>query len=70
VLNGGAYIENEIHEVFLAIREIDVERLVLDPVEVTAAVLVNPEEIESYDVVPHDEEYALLRDAIEPKRVD
>jgi hypothetical protein len=60
VLNGGAYIENEFHEVFLVIREIDVDRLVLDPIEVAAAVLVKPEEIERYDVVPHDEEYALL----------
>jgi hypothetical protein len=32
--------------------------------EVAAAVLVKPEEIERYDVVPHDEEYALLRGAI------
>jgi isopentenyldiphosphate isomerase len=64
VLNDGAYIENEFHEVFLAIREIDVGQLVLDPLEVAAAVLVNPEEIERYDVVPHDEEYALLRGAI------
>jgi len=64
VLNGGAYIENEFHEVFLAIREIDVERFVLNQMEVAAAVLVKPEEIERYDVVPHDEEYALLRGAI------
>jgi isopentenyldiphosphate isomerase len=62
VLNEGAYIENEFHEVFLVVREIEVEQLVLDPLEVAAAVLVNPEEIERYDVVPHDEEYALLRE--------
>jgi isopentenyl-diphosphate Delta-isomerase len=62
VLNEGVYIENEFHEVFLIIREIEVERLVLDPMEVAAAVLVKPEEIERYDVVPHDEEYALLRE--------
>ncbi len=61
VLNDGTYIENEFHEVFLAIREIAIERLVLDPAEVAAAVLVRPEEIEQYDVVPHEEEYALLR---------
>ena len=65
VLNGGAYIENEFHEVFLVICEIDVEQLVLDPMEVAAAVLVNPEDIERYDVVPHDEEYALLRRSLE-----
>ena len=61
VLNDGAYIENEFHEVFVAPREIDVARLVLDPEEVADVVLVRPEEIERYDVVPHDEEYALLR---------
>lgn len=64
VLNEGAYIENEFHEVFLAIREIELERLVLDPMEVGAAVLVKPEEIERYEVVPHDEEYELLRGAL------
>jgi isopentenyldiphosphate isomerase len=64
VLNEGTYIENEFHEVFLVVREIEIERLVLDPMEVAAAVLVKPEEIERYDVVPHDEEYALLRDTL------
>lgn len=61
VLNDGAYIENEFHEVFLATRNLDLAQLVLDPREVAAVTLVQPEEIERYDVVPHDEEYALLR---------
>ena len=61
VLNGGAYIENEFHEVFIASRELDLARLVLDPEEVADVALVRPEEIERYDVVPHNEEYALLR---------
>jgi isopentenyl-diphosphate delta-isomerase len=61
VLNDGAYIENEFHEVFVAIVDIDLDALVLDPVEVAEVVLVRPEEIERYDVVPHDEEYVLLR---------
>jgi isopentenyl-diphosphate delta-isomerase len=61
VLNDGAYIENEFHEVFVAMVDIDVDALVLDPEEVAEVMLVRPEEIERYDVVPHDEEYALLR---------
>lgn len=64
VLNGGAYIENEFHDVFLAFREIDLAALVLDPVEVADVALVRPEELARYEVVPHEEEYALLRDAL------
>lgn len=60
VLDGGAYIENEFHEVFLAVRELDLTRFTLDPAEVADVILVHPGEIEQYDVVPHDEEYALL----------
>jgi isopentenyldiphosphate isomerase len=66
VLNGGTYIENEFHEVFLTVREIDREALVLDPLEVADVALVWPEEIERYEVVPHAEEYALLRSALLP----
>jgi isopentenyldiphosphate isomerase len=61
VLNDGAYIENEFHEVFVATMDLDVDALVLDPTEVAEVALVQPEEIARYDVVPHDEEYALLR---------
>lgn len=60
VLNAGAYIENEFHEVFVAIVDVDVDALVLDPAEVAEIELVQPEEIARYDVVPHDEEYGLL----------
>lgn len=60
-LNRGAYIENEFHDVYIATRDIDLHALVLDPAEVAAVAFVAPEAIESYDVVPHDEEYALLR---------
>jgi isopentenyl-diphosphate Delta-isomerase len=60
-LNGGAYIENEFHEVFAAVCDVDLDRLVLDPLEVAEVALVQPADIERYDVVPHDEEYALLR---------
>ena len=61
VLNEGAYIENEFHEVFVATMAVDVDALVLDPTEVAEVAIVRPEEIERYEVVPHEEEYALLR---------
>jgi len=61
VLNAGTYIENEFHEVFVATMAIDLDALVLDPAEVAEIALVQPEEIARYDVVPHDEEYGLLR---------
>jgi isopentenyl-diphosphate delta-isomerase len=61
VLNDGAYIENEFHEVFVVTVALDVDALVLDPTEVAEVVIVQPEEIERYEVVPHDDEYALLR---------
>jgi isopentenyldiphosphate isomerase len=68
VLNDGAYIENEFHEVFVAVVDVDLDALVLDPMEVAEVVLVRPEEIERYEVVPHDEEYALLRDYLNASR--
>jgi isopentenyl-diphosphate delta-isomerase type 1 len=61
VLNDGAYIENEFHDVYIATRDLDLGALVLDPAEVADVILVASSEIERYDVVPHDEEYALLR---------
>jgi len=64
VLNDGAYLENELHEVYLVRREVDLDALVLDPEEVAAVALVAPHEIERYGVVPHEEEYALLRAAL------
>lgn len=60
VVNGGAYIENEYHEVYLARREVDVAALTLDPAEVAEVRLVRPEEVAGYEVVPHPEEYRLL----------
>ena len=68
VLNDGAYIENEFHELFVATVDIELETLVLDPAEVAEVALIQPEEIERYEVVPHDEEYALLRDYLTPLR--
>lgn len=64
VLNGGAYLENEFHEVYLLVREIDVNALTLDPAEVAAAALVHPDELTGFDLVPHPESYALLHAAL------
>lgn len=64
VVNDGAYVENEYHEVYLARRDVDVAALTLDPAEVAEVRLVRPEEIAGYEVVPHPEEYALLFGAL------
>jgi isopentenyldiphosphate isomerase len=61
VLNRGAYIDNEIHEVFLARRDIDPAALILDPDEVEEVKLVAPADLAGYDPVPHPAEYAFLR---------
>lgn len=61
VLSGGAYVENELHEVYLVRREIDLAALRLDPNEVADAALLSPDELERYEVAPHPESYALLR---------
>lgn len=61
VLNGGTYLENEIHEVFFVRREIDLPSLVLDPAEVAAVALVMADELESYEMVVQPDAYALLR---------
>lgn len=60
VINGGTYIENEYHEVFLATRDVDVAALKLDPQEVAEVRLVAKDELDRYELVPHPEEYALL----------
>lgn len=69
VLNGGVYIENEIHEIFLVSLDLDVSSLVLDPAEVAAVALVRPDEMRSYAMVPHPESQALLRNALDSARM-
>jgi isopentenyldiphosphate isomerase len=64
VLNGGTYIENEIHEVFFVRREIDVAVLVLDPLEVAAVALVPPDALDSYEMVVQPGAHELLRAAL------
>ena len=61
VLNGGAYLDNEIHEIFVLTRDVDLETLILDPNEVEAVTLAAPDELARFDLVPHAEEYAILR---------
>ena len=60
VLNNGTYLDNEIHEIFLVRRDIDLRELRLQAEEVEDAVLVTPEELDDYALVPHGAEYALL----------
>lgn len=60
VLNGGTYVDNEIHDIFLARREVDLDALTFND-EVMAAALVSPELLATYDLVPHPAEYVLLR---------
>lgn len=59
VLNGGAYIDNEIHEIFVVRRAVDLKSLALDPDEV-AEVRWTSELRPDETFVPHEREYALL----------
>ncbi len=60
VLNGGAYIDNEIHEIFVMRRDVDVRKLRLQVEEVADARLVTRRELRTLHLVPHAEEYALM----------
>ena len=60
VLNEGTYFDNEFHEIFLVRRDVDVSALRLQPEEVDDAVLVRPQELANYVLVPHGAEYELL----------
>jgi isopentenyldiphosphate isomerase len=63
VLNNGTYIDNEIHEIFIVRRDVDLSSLRLQPEEVDDARLVTREEFWLLELVPHEEEYAvILRD--------
>jgi isopentenyl-diphosphate Delta-isomerase len=58
------YIENEHHEVHIVRRDVDLSALTLDPLEVAEVRYVSLDELEQYDRVPHEEEYALLEERI------
>ncbi|HSP17530.1 MAG TPA: NUDIX domain-containing protein [Thermoanaerobaculia bacterium] len=62
VLNGGTYIDNEIHEIFLVRRDINPGELRLQEEEVDDARLVTWDELRSLDRVAHGEEYALMEE--------
>jgi isopentenyldiphosphate isomerase len=61
VLNGGRYFNNELHEIYIARREVDPATLRLQDGEVDDVAIVTLEELLARtDVVPHPEEYQLL----------
>lgn len=58
------YIENEFHHVHIVRRDVDLSALTLDPLEVAEVRYVSLDELDRYDRVPHEEEYALLLTAV------
>lgn len=60
VLNGGRYIDNEVHEIFIVRREVNVRNLRLQQEEVDDARLMTLEELARVERVRHDAEYELL----------
>lgn len=65
VLRGGAYIDNEEHEIFVVEREIELSALTLQPGEVDDVQLVELDALATVaPLVPHDLEYQLLREAM------
>lgn len=59
------YAENEVHEVHILRRDVDLASLTLDPLEVAEVRFVRPGDLEQYERVPHEEEYALLLKHVE-----
>ena len=66
VLNDGTYFDNEIHEIFLIRRDVDLTKLKLQAGEVDAVELVTPEQLLArvQEMVPHGEEYKMVLAAI------
>lgn len=58
------YTENEFHEVYLLRRSIEIASLTLEASEVAEVRWVPVHELAQYELVPHEEEYALLRAAL------
>jgi isopentenyl-diphosphate Delta-isomerase len=65
VLNDGRYIDNEFHEIFVVYRDVDLGELTLQETEVDEVALVTLDEMARYELVPHGEEYELLRRLID-----
>jgi O-acetyl-ADP-ribose deacetylase (regulator of RNase III)/isopentenyldiphosphate isomerase len=64
VLRDGTYIDNEVHEVFVVYRDVDLSALTLQADEVDDVMLVTLDAMRSVEpLVPHELEYKLLRDA-------
>jgi isopentenyl-diphosphate Delta-isomerase len=63
VLNEGTYFDNEIHEIFLVRRDVDVRSLKLDREEVAEVKWVRELRPDG-TFVPHGEEYALVASAM------
>ena len=65
VLNSGAYLDNELHDIFLLERDVDPIELTLQQSEVDAVMLVPLDRLAAQqDLVPHEGEYALLMAAL------
>lgn len=64
VLNGGTYIDNEVHEIFLVRRDVDLASLRLQPGEVDDVQLVTFDQLRKMtargELVNHPHEYDLL----------
>ena len=60
MLNGGTYIDNEVHEIFIVRRDVDLAALRLQKEEVDDVRIVTWTEFASMNRVPHDEEYELI----------
>lgn len=58
------YTENEFHEVHIVRRDVDLASLTLDASEVAEVRWVGWDELERYERVPHETEYALLWSAV------
>ncbi len=69
-LNGGRYLDREIHKLFLLRRELSIDALVLDAAEVAEVLLVSLEELEERanrkdpTLVDHGDEYRLVLEVI------
>ena len=58
------YVENEFHDVYLLRRHVDLSSLTLDPQEVAEVRWVALGDLTRYELVPHEDEYVLLKRAI------
>lgn len=54
------YIENEVHDIYLLRRDVDLATLALDPLEVAEVRWVDRADLDRYERVPHEAAYALL----------